>query len=75
MSKPVFLVKQTRAYAVPRPPNFVRDAETDAAIDVADLSQQDAQALADAMREELFANIRRRRDARRRDAQLAKAVR
>ncbi len=69
---PTFLVKQTRAYAVPRPPNFVRDAETDAPVDVADLSQQDAAALADAMRAELFANIRRRRDARKRIDQIGK---
>jgi hypothetical protein len=72
-AKAIFLVRQARAFSVPRAPNFVRDAETDAATDVADLSQQDLYTLADAMREELFANVRRRRDARKRVDQIARA--
>jgi hypothetical protein len=74
MSEPraTFTVTRERRFRVPMAPNFVRDAQTDEAVDVADLSQDDLRALADAMHAELFANVRRRRDAKRADAKRSK---
>lgn len=60
-SAPVGQVEVRTFVVVPRPPNFLRDASTQAAVDVAGFSEEELRVIGEAWTHELIRNAQKRR--------------